>query len=67
MHLSAVNRMTFLLRTSPPRVTQVSATEHDAPLEWALTSVIVGEGAGATELANLHKQWPYEGIYCLPA
>ena len=52
MRLSAVTRMTFLLRALPPSVTRDAAKEYDAMLEWALASVIAGEGAIAAGLAG---------------
>ena len=52
LRLSAVSRMTFLLRNVPPTVTKQAASDHDALVEWALASIIAGEGAATSGLAS---------------
>lgn len=52
MHPSAITRITFLLCTLPPSVTRNATEEYDALMDWALASVIAGEGAGAAGLGS---------------
>ena len=48
--LSATFRLPHLLRTVPPSITCQAAVNYGALVEWALTSIIAGDGAAAAEL-----------------
>ena len=50
MRLSATSRLSHLLRTVPPSVTYLAAANYDALVEWALASIIAGDGAAAAGL-----------------
>ena len=45
--LSAISRLSHLLRTVPPSITCQAVANYDALMEWALVSIIVGDGAAA--------------------
>ena len=47
---SATSRLSRLLRTVPPSITCQAAANYDALVEWALASIIIGDGAAATGL-----------------
>ena len=53
--LSAASRLSHLLRTVLPSITYQSAADYDALVEWALASIIVGDGADATGLPTRRK------------
>lgn len=55
MRSSTVFLMTLLLRALPFSVARAAAEEYDALLEWALASVITGQGAGAAGPASLDE------------
>lgn len=55
MRLSAITRTTFLLHIFPPNVTRQAAEKYDAPLEWALASLIPGKGVGSAGHASLDE------------
>ena len=47
LRLSATSRLSHLLRTVPPSITYQAAANYDALMEWALASIIAGDGAAA--------------------
>ena len=50
LRLSATSRLSHLLRTVPPSITCQAAANYDALVEWALASMIAGDGAAAAGL-----------------
>ena len=48
--LSATSRLSHLLRTVPPSITCQAAANYDALVEWALASIVAGDGAAAAGL-----------------
>ena len=50
LRLSATFRLSHLLRTVPPSITCQAAANYDALVEWALASIIAGDGAAAVGL-----------------
>ena len=50
LRLSATSRLLHLLRTVPPSMTCQTAANYDALVEWALASIIAGDGAAAVGL-----------------
>ena len=48
--LSATSRLSYLLRTVPSSTTCQAAANYDALVEWALASIIAGDGAAAVGL-----------------
>ena len=44
------SRLSHLLRTVPPSITCQAAANYDALVEWALASIIAGDGAAAAGL-----------------
>ena len=48
--LSATSRLSHLLPTVPPSITYQAAANYDALVEWALASIIAGDGAAAAGL-----------------
>ena len=50
--LSATSRLSHLLRTVPPSITGQVAANYDALVEWALASIIAGDGAAAAGLTT---------------
>ena len=48
--LSATSRLSRLLRTVPPSITCQAAANYDALVEWALASIVAGDGAAAAGL-----------------
>ena len=50
LRLSATSRLLHLLRTVPPSITCQAAANCDALVEWALASIIAGDGAAAAGL-----------------
>ena len=50
LRLSATSRLSHLLRTVPPSITCQAAANYDALVEWALASIIAGDGAAAAGL-----------------
>ena len=48
--LSATSRLSHLLQTVPPSITCQAAANYDALVEWALASIIAGDGAAAAGL-----------------
>ena len=50
LRLSATSRLSHLLRTVPPSITCQAAENYDALVEWALASIIAGDGAAAAGL-----------------
>ena len=50
LRLSSVSRLSHLLRTVPPSITQEASRHFDALIEWALASIIAGDGAAAAGL-----------------
>ena len=50
LSLSATSRLSHLLRTVQPSITCQAAANYDALVEWALESIIAGDGAAAAGL-----------------
>ena len=50
LRLSATSRLSYLLRPVPPSITCQAAANYDALVEWALASIIAGDGAAAAGL-----------------
>ena len=50
LRLSATSRLSHLLRTVPPSITCQAAANYNALVEWALASIIAGDGAAAAGL-----------------
>ena len=50
LRLFAISRLSHLLRTVPPSITCQAAANYDALVEWALASIITGDGAAAAGL-----------------
>ena len=50
LRLAVVSRLSYLLRTVPPSITQEAFIHFDALIEWALASIIAGDGAAAAGL-----------------
>ena len=50
LRLSATSRLSHLLRTVPPSIKCQAAANYDALVEWALASIIAGDGAAAAGL-----------------
>ena len=50
LRLSATSRLSHLLLTVPPSITCQAAANYDALVEWALASIIAGDGAAAAGL-----------------
>ena len=50
LRLSATSRLSHLLRTVSPSTTCQAAANYDALVEWALASIIAGDGAAAVGL-----------------
>ena len=48
--LSATSRLSHLLRTVPPSIICQAAANYDALVEWALASIVAGDGAAAAGL-----------------
>ena len=53
--LSATSRLSHLPRTVPPSITCQAATNYDALVEWALASILAGDGAAAARLLASEK------------
>ena len=47
LRLFATSRLSHLLRTVPPSITCKDAANYEALVEWALASIIAGDGAAA--------------------
>ena len=58
LRLSAIFRLSHLLRTFSPSITCQAAANYDALVEWALASIIAGNGAAAAGLPT-----PEEAAY----
>ena len=50
LRLSATSRLSHLLRTVPPSITCQAEANYDVLVEWALASIIAGDGAVAVGL-----------------
>ena len=50
LRLSVNSCLSHLLRTVPPSITCQAAANYDALVEWALASIIAGDGAVAAGL-----------------
>ena len=55
LRLSATSRLSRLFRTVSPSVTCQDAANYDALVEWALASIIAGDGAAAAGLPTLEE------------
>ena len=58
LRLSATSRLSHLLRTVPPSITCQAAANYDALVEWALASIIAGDGAAAAGLPTPEEVAP---------
>ena len=63
LRLSATSRLSHLLRTVPPSITCQAAANYDALVEWALASIITGDGAAA---AGLPTRGSSPRSHCVP-
>ena len=52
LRLSVTSRLSHLLRTVPPSITCQAAGDYDALVDWALASIIAGDGAAAAGLST---------------
>ena len=52
LRLSATSSLSYLLRTVPPSSIRQIAANRDALVEWALASIIAGDGAAMAGLQN---------------
>ena len=50
LRLFATTRLSHLLQTVPPSITYQAVANYDALVEWALASIIAGDGAAAAGL-----------------
>ena len=50
LRLSSVSVLSHLLRIVPPSITHEASAAYDALVEWALVSIIAGDGAAAAGL-----------------
>ena len=57
LRLSATSRLSHLLRTVPTSTTCQAAANYDALVEWALASIIAGDGA-ARQGCQRQRKWP---------
>ena len=57
-HLSATSHLSHLLRTVPPSITCQAAANYDALMEWALASIIAGDGDAAVGLHQRQRKYP---------
>ena len=48
--LSSVSRLSHLIRTAPPSITQEASRHFDVLIVWALASIIAGDGAAVAGL-----------------
>ena len=55
LRLSATPRLSHLLRTVPPSITYQAAANYDALMEWALASIVAGDGAAAAGLPTTEE------------
>ena len=55
LRLSTTSRLSHLFRTIPPSITCQAAANYDALVEWALASIIAGDGAAAAGLPTSEK------------
>ena len=62
LRLSATSRLSNLLRTVPPFITCQAAANYDALVEWALASIIAGDGAAATGLPKPEEVAHYPNV-----
>ena len=63
LRLSATSRLSHLLRTVPPSITCQAAANYDALVEWALVSIIAGDGAAAAGLPT-PEEVAHDPIVC---
>ena len=50
LRISATSRLSRFLRTVPPSITCQASANYDALVEWALASIVAGDGAAAAGL-----------------
>ena len=55
LRLSAASRLSRLLHTVPPSIICQVAADYDALVEWALASIIAGDGAATARLPTPKK------------
>ena len=65
LRLSATSRLSHLLRTVPPSITCQAAANYDALVEWALASIIAGDGAAAAGLPTPEEVQRRDGALSL--
>ena len=63
LRLSAAPRLSHLLRTVPPSITYQAAADYEALVEWALASIIAGDGAAAAGLPT-PQEVAHDPIVC---
>ena len=63
LRLSAVSRLSYLLHAVPPSIMHQAAAGYDALVEWALASVITGDGAASVGLPT-SKEAVYDPSVC---
>ena len=63
VRLSATSRLSHLLRAVPPSITCQAAANYDALVEWALASIIAGDGAAAAGLPT-PEEVAYDPTVC---
>ena len=61
--LSSPSRLSHLLRTALPSITCQAAANYDALVEWALASIIAGDGAAGAELPT-PEEVAHDPIVC---
>ena len=61
--LSAVSRLSPLLRTVPPSIMHQVAAAYDAFVEWSLAFIIADDGAAAARLPTL-EELAHDPIVC---
>ena len=64
LRLSATSRLPHLLRTVPPSITCQAAANYDALVEWALASIIAGDGAAAAGLPTPPVEGAHDPTVC---
>ena len=60
---SATSRLSRLLRTVPPSITCQATANYDASAEWALASIIAGDGASAAGLPTPDEVAHYPTVF----
>ena len=58
LRLCATSHLSHMLRTVPSSITCEAAANYDALVEWALASIIAGDGAAAAGLPTPEEVTP---------